>query len=175
MFLIPGKLIAILTFPGVIVHEFAHMLFCRLRGVAVYDACYFQVDDTSGYVIHEASDNFQTTFLISMGPFLVNSLLCILIAFPAYIPLSFFERPDPVSAFALWLSVSIGMHAIPSNQDARNVFDEARIHARRRNPLAIISFPLVLAVYIFNLLRFFWFDFLYAITIASRVPSLFFA
>ena len=28
---IPGILIALATFPGVIVHEAAHMLFCKLR------------------------------------------------------------------------------------------------------------------------------------------------
>lgn len=29
MFFIPGQLIALVTFPGVIVHELAHQLFCR--------------------------------------------------------------------------------------------------------------------------------------------------
>lgn len=42
MFFIPGQLIAALTFPGVIVHEMAHQLFCRLFRVAVLDVCYFR-------------------------------------------------------------------------------------------------------------------------------------
>lgn len=54
MFFIPGELISILTFPGIIVHEFAHMLFCRIRKVAVFDACYFRVGNPAGFVIkHE--------------------------------------------------------------------------------------------------------------------------
>ena len=79
MFFIPGQLISILSFPGVIVHEFAHVLFCKLRNVAIFDVCYFRVGDPSGFVIHEATPNFTTTFLVSMGPFFVNTLLCLFI------------------------------------------------------------------------------------------------
>lgn len=41
--IIPGFLISIATFPGVIVHEAAHQLFCRLTKVAVLDVCYFRL------------------------------------------------------------------------------------------------------------------------------------
>lgn len=42
MIIIPGFLISLLTFPGVMVHEFAHQLFCRIMRVPVYDVVYFQ-------------------------------------------------------------------------------------------------------------------------------------
>lgn len=51
--IIPGFLISILTFPGVIVHEIAHQLFCRICGVAVLDVCYFKAGNPAGYVVHE--------------------------------------------------------------------------------------------------------------------------
>lgn len=51
--IIPGFLISIVTFPGVIVHEMAHQIFCRLCGVAVFDVCYFRFGNPSGYVVHE--------------------------------------------------------------------------------------------------------------------------
>ena len=35
MFIIPGQLISYLTFPGIIVHEAAHMLFFRLFSVEI--------------------------------------------------------------------------------------------------------------------------------------------
>jgi hypothetical protein len=41
--MIPGQLIALLTFPGVIVHELGHQLMCRFLRVAVLDVCYFRV------------------------------------------------------------------------------------------------------------------------------------
>ena len=42
MFVIPGFIISLVTFPGVIVHELAHQIFCMLMKVPVYDVKYFQ-------------------------------------------------------------------------------------------------------------------------------------
>lgn len=175
MFYIPGEIIAIFTFPGVIVHEFAHMLFCKLRKVAVFEVCYIRYGNPSGYVIHEPTENFLTTFLISMGPFFVNTLLCLLICLPAYMPIKFFDIAHPLSYFLIWLGVSIGMNAIPSNQDANAVFNQAKVKIKQLNPLAIISFPIVGLIYVFNILRFFWADLFYGIAIGVGIPSLIFS
>ena len=174
MFFIPGQLISILSFPGVIVHEFAHVLFCKLRNVAIFDVCYFRVGDPSGFVIHEATPNFTTTFLVSMGPFFVNTLLCLFICLPAYMPVKFFDLNHPLSYFLIWLGVSIGMHAIPSNQDASNVYEQAKEQVKHWNILAIISFPLVFMIFIFNILRFFWIDLIYGSAIGIGIPALIF-
>jgi hypothetical protein len=168
---IPGQIISILTFPGIIVHESAHMLFCKLRKVAVFDACYFRVGDPAGYVVHEHSENFTTTFLVSMGPFFVNSFLCLLICLPAALPI-YFEQEHPLSYFLMWLGLSTGMHAIPSNQDASNVFSQAKKKVRRLNVLALFSFPIVGMIYVFNMLRFFWIDLFYAIAIGAGIPAM---
>ncbi|RYJ45505.1 metalloprotease family protein [Flavobacterium beibuense] len=174
MFFIPGEIISIVTFPGVIVHEFAHMFFCKLRKVAVFDACYFQVGNPAGYVVHESTSNFYTTFLISMGPFFINTLLCLLICLPAYMPIKFFDLAHPLSYFLIWLGVSIGMHAVPSNQDANNVYDQAKHEIKKLNLLAILSFPLIGLIYVFNVLRFVWADLFYGIAIGIGIPSLIF-
>jgi hypothetical protein len=174
MFFIPGQLIALLTFPGVIVHEFAHYFFCRIRNVAVLDACYFRFDNPAGYVIHEKTSNFYSSFLISIGPFFVNTLLCFLLCFPAYVPISYFHLDHPLSYFLMWLGLSIGMHAIPSTQDANNLWNEAKVHVKSLNVLAIVSFPLVIVLYIFNVLRVVWADLGYGILIGVGLPSLFF-
>ena len=174
MFLIPGQFISILTFPGIIVHEFAHMFFCRLRKVAVFEACYFQVGDPAGYVVHENTSNFTTTFLVSMGPFFVNTLLCLIICLPAYMPMTFFDLDNPLSYFLMWLGVSIGMHAIPSNQDANNVYEQAKEKIKDKNLLALLSFPLVGLIYLFNILRIIWADLFYGIAIGVWIPKLIF-
>lgn len=174
MFFIPGQFIALASFPGVIVHEFAHMFFCRIRKVAVLDACYFQLDNPVGYVVHENSDNFYTTFLISMGPFFVNTILCLLICLPAYMPIKYFGLEHFFSYFLIYLGVSIGMHAIPSNQDAQNLYQQARIKVKEYNWLAILSFPLIGLIYVFNVLRFFWADVIYGVAIGIGIPSLIF-
>ncbi len=165
---------SILTFPGIIVHEFSHMFFCKLRKVAVLDVCYFKVGNPAGYVVHESTSNFTTTFLISMGPFFINTLFCLMICLPAYMPIQFFELSHSLSYFLIWLGVSIGMHAIPSNQDANNVFYQAKHKIKQGNVLAILSFPLVGMIYLFNLLRFFWIDVAYGIAIGIGIPYLIF-
>jgi len=171
VFIIPGQLIAIATIPGVIVHEADHMSFCKLRHVAVFDVCFFRIGNPAGYVVHEPADRFSTTFLICLGPFLVNSLLCMLICFPAFMPLRVFGVTHPLSYVLLWLSVSIGMNAFPSIGDAHGLWTRAKKEVSSFNPLAVISFPLVLAIYAANILRFFRLDYLYGIGIGLGLPA----
>jgi hypothetical protein len=169
--IIPGELIALLTFPGVIIHEAAHMLFCKWGRVAVLDVCFFRVGNPAGYVIHEEPRSFHTAFLISVGPFIVNSILCILLCFPAFVPVRIFDRPDPISYFLLWLGLSIGMHAFPSTQDARVLWNHAAVAAKRLNALAILSFPLVVVIFIANIGSFFWLDLIYGAAIGLGLPE----
>ena len=171
MFFIPGFLISIATFPGVIVHEAAHMLFCRLRGLAVLDVCFFRVGNPAGYVIHEETENFTTAFLVSVGPLIVNSILCVVFCFPAFVPVRVFGRPDPISYVLLWLGISIGMHAFPSTHDAKNVWRLARQQVRTLNPLVLLSFPLVVAIYAANILSVVWFDYLYGFALGILLPE----
>ena len=173
-FFIPGQIIAALTFPGVIVHEAAHMLFCRLRGVAIFDVCFFRFDNPAGYVIHEETDDFTSAFLISFGPFLINSTLCILICLPALAPLKLFGVEDPLTYLLLWLGISIGAHAFPSTHDSQNVWRLAKVEAKKKNLLAIASFPLVVLFVAANVLSFFWFDFIYAGLIGLGLPAMVF-
>jgi len=171
---IPGFLIAWLTFPGVIVHEMGHFLFCRLRGVPVLEVRFLRLGNPAGYVIHGPTANFTTTFLVCAGPLLVNTLLCLLICLPTYLPMEVFGIKHPFSYLLLWLGVSIGMHAFPSTQDAGNLWRAARQEAARYNLLAILSLPLVVLIFVANVLSFVWFDYLYGVAIGIGVPSLMF-
>ncbi len=174
MIIIPGWLISLLTFPGVIVHEAAHMLFCRLRGVAVLDVCFFRMGNPAGYVVHEPIEDFTSAFLVAVGPLVVNSLLCMLFCFPAFVPVRIFSREDPLCFFLIWLGISIGMHAFPSNHDAQGLWQQAKIAAKRLNPLAILSFPLVVLIIVANLASIFWFDAIYGFAIGLGLPELLF-
>lgn len=173
MFIIPGFLISIVTFPGVVVHEFAHMLFCRWRGVRVLEVCFSRVGNPAGYVVHEGTADFASTLLIAVGPFFVNTLLCLFLCLPAFIPYKVFGREsDPLVLFQLWLGVSIGMHAFPSTGDARGLWAHAREAAREGQVLALCSYPIVGFIYLANLLSFFWFDALYGIAVGIGMPML---
>jgi len=176
--MIPGWIISLITFPGVIVHEFAHMLFCKLRGVPVFEACFMQVDISAlqrgspvGYVVHAIPKDFLTNFLISVGPFIINSGLCFVICLPALLPIQYFHVQEPVSYVVLWLGISIGMHAFPSNQDAKGLWSHAKVAAKAGNPLAMISFPLVVLIYAGNILSIVWADYFYGLAIGLWIPA----
>lgn len=169
--IVPGFIIAIVTFPGVIVHEFGHMLFCKLRGVAVLDYCFLRFGNPAGYVVHEIPKDFTTTFLISVGPFIANSVLCFVICLPAVLPFQFFGIKDPVSYVVLWLGISIGMHAFPSPQDAQGLWQHAKVAAKQGNILAMLSFPLVGLIYVGHIASMFWADYLYGLAIGLWLPA----
>jgi hypothetical protein len=168
--IIPGFVISFLTFPGVIVHEAAHMLFCRLFGLAVFDVCFFRAGNPAGYVIHEETESFTAAFFVGMGPFIVNTVLCLLFCLPAFIPVWELEASDPLAYFFYWLGLSIGMHAFPSTHDLANVWRLAGPAVLRGNLLALLSYPLVAALYAANFLRVIWADLGYGILVGVLLP-----
>jgi hypothetical protein len=168
---IPGVLISVLTFPGVIVHEAAHLLFCRLAGLAVFGVCYFRVGNPAGYVIHEPPATYRASFAVSMGPFLLNSVLCVAFCSAGLLPVWELKLQDPVAYFFLWLGLSIGMHAFPSAQDLKPLFAGAGPAIRSGSLLAIVGLPFIAVLWVGNLLRFFWADLLYGIGIGLALPA----
>ena len=170
MILIPGQLIATLTFPGVIVHEAAHVLFCRVFGLAVFEVCYFQFDNPAGYVVHEEPRSFAPSFFVSMGPFLVNSALCLLFSLPAVVPIWQLEVGDPLAYGFAWLGISIGMHAFPSTHDLESVWRMAPKAARSGQLLAIAGYPLIVLLYLANFGRIVWIDLFYGMAVGVGGP-----
>jgi len=170
MIIIPGFLISIVTFPGVIVHEAAHMLFCRLFGLAIFDVCFFRVGNPAGYVVHERTRDFKTAFFVSMGPFLLNTLLCVVFCSAAFLPVWELEVADPLAYFFYWLGLSIGMHAFPSPQDLSIVWKLAGEAARQLNPLAIASYPIMAVLMVLSFLRVIWADLGYGIAVGILGP-----
>jgi len=153
MFFIPGELIAIVTFPGVIVHEAGHLFFCRLFRLAVFDVRFFRVGNPAGYVIHEKTDDFKVAFFVSLGPFFANTLLCLVFCSAAFLPVWELKVMDPLAYFFYWLGLSIGMHAFPSTGDLKNLWQIAPAQAKQGNLLAMLSLPLIGLLYVLNFLR----------------------
>lgn len=160
MFFIPGWLIAAVTFPGVMLHEWAHKFFCERSHVPVFEVKYFRFGkDVGGYVKHGEPTTFRQSFFISFGPLVVNSCATVVLA---YVSTQAVEG-SPLRWLLLWLAISAGMHAFPSDHDARNVVTAART-ARHTgaSPLYLLALPFVLLVFIANPLRMFWLDLAYA-------------
>jgi Putative zincin peptidase len=168
---IPGIVISLLTFPGVIVHELAHQLFCRWCKVPVFKVVYFQFENPVGYVLHEIPSSKWHSILISIGPFILNSIVGALIAFPAALPVFKFDNGGPLDYLLIYLGVSIAMHAFPSTGDANAIWEHIK-DKKTSLPVKIFGFPIVGLIYLGSLGSFFWLDLLYGIGIAIGLPNL---
>lgn len=71
----------------------------------------------------------------------------------------------------MWIGLSIGMHAFPSNQDTKE-FLKAVKEYKGKNLLWLLCLAFSLIIRLANLLRFFWFDLIYAIGISLLIPYL---
>jgi hypothetical protein len=172
MFFIPGIIITIITFPGVVVHELAHQLFCRWCGVAVFEVKYFQPANPAGYVLHEPVRNPVHQLLIGIGPFIVNTLLAVIIAFPAAIPVMKFSSGNPQDYLLLYLSISIGMHAFPSTGDAQTMWQTLWHGENTPVWLKAVLVPVMVIIYAGALGAFFWLDLAYGLGVSLGLPVL---
>lgn len=171
MFFIPGWLISILTFPGVIVHEVAHRFFADLAHVPVYDVCYFKRGNPAGYVIHAPPKTLKQSVLISVGPLIVNTVLCSLLTFSSVFPLIILDTEKNIEVFVIlaWIGYSIGMHAFPSNEDMQNLLIDVK-QKHQSGPLLIVANIFAVLFKIANTLRIIWFDLIYAVGVSMMLP-----
>jgi hypothetical protein len=160
--MIPGILIGILTFPGVIVHEFAHVLMCRMTATPVRAVKYFQIASPLGYVLHDQPSSIWKQLLIGVGPVFVNTVAGFLLGAIAL-------AAGILGLPLMWLAVSVAKHAFPSTGDARSLWQALR-QKDVPLPAKFIGIPLVAAIYAGAFASVFWVDFIYAFFIALILP-----
>lgn len=169
--MIPGIIISIITFPGVIVHEIAHQLFCRLFNLVVFDVCYFRFGNPAGYVVHESPKKPAHEIIIGIGPFIVNTIIGAIISLPAAIPVIKFGAGTPLEYVLIWLGVSIAMHSFPSTGDAESIWDAVK--SKDTNlAIKIITAPIVLLIYAGAIGSIIWLDLVYGIAVSTLIPYL---
>lgn len=163
-----GFLISLLTFPGVMVHELGHVVFCWLLGIRVAKVCFFRFGNPAGYVLHEEPANALQHVLISYGPFIVNTVLGAAVAAPATVPLMRFAD-QRIHYLLIWLGVSIAMHAFPSTGDAASLWQG--IWSGRGGCLwRLIALPFVVLIYLGALGSVFGLNVAYGIVVALYLP-----
>jgi len=170
--MIPGFIISWLTFPGVIIHEVAHELFCILTGTRVLKVCYFQFDSPPGYVHHEKPSSAWKNILIGVGPLIVNTGLGLtigILAIPYHSP---GVGQDFIFPILMWLAVSIAMHSFPSPTDAKSIWESIQ---DRNAPAAAKFFgtPLCGLILFGAIGSIFWLDLLYGVAIVLGIPEAF--
>jgi hypothetical protein len=166
---IPGILISIATFPGVIVHELAHQLFCRWFKVPVFAVCYFRTENPIGYVIHEPAEKVYQSVFISVGPFIINTILCFIIGFSAALQFKF-QSANVLDYVLMYLAISIGTHAFPSTGDASALWKSV-VQSKTSSWISkVIVTPIVGFIYVGALGSFFWLDVIYGAAVALGLP-----
>jgi len=171
--IIPGFILSWITFPGVVVHEFAHKLFCHWTGTKVIQVCYFRFGNPAGFVIHEVPPSTWRHILIGIGPLFVNTVSGFLIGL-LIIPLT--KTNGDLGAFSqilvVWLAVSVAMHSFPSTGDAKSIWAAIR---KKGAPVSakILGAPLVGLIYLGAVGSFFWLDLIYGIAVVVGLPVLF--
>jgi hypothetical protein len=174
VFFLPGWLIALITFPGVVVHEAAHRFFCDLTDTPVYEVSYFRpMGNPAGYVIHGRPRSLRAGLLISGGPLLINTVLCAALTLSVAYETLVLDAglSDPVLIFLGWLGYSIGMHAIPSRQDAASFTAQVK-EARGQGVTLLLARAVSGLIALANALRIVWFDAIYAIGVSLAIPVL---
>src|SRR5690348_14043263 len=130
-----GMLIQVLTFPGVIVHEFAHKLCCDILNVKVFEVKYFQLNNPAGYVRHQET-SYANNFWISIAPIIV----CTAVA-AGILSWRNSVQHEKLSDVLFWLGISIAVNAFPSKTDADNLW-RATVVTAQRNKLIWFMAPI---------------------------------
>ena len=129
-----------LTFPGVIVHEWAHKIFCQLSGLKVMKTVYFRFGNPSGYVMHEAPRNYLESFFVSVGPIIFNSIVSVALAYS----ISFLHHGSYARIIFLWLAFSVAAHAFPSEEDLKGASHDGLNNLKKGDSLLpLLGFPLI--------------------------------
>lgn len=149
---IPGwyrvqRALLVATAIGVVIHELAHKEMVEDFGLQVREVCLFQLGDPSGYVVHDEPRGYVPTFAISIAPFLLNTA----VAYTAFVGAGAFVSTHSIETLAytelgaviavVWVGISAGLHAFPSHQDTRNIWEATK--RRWWNPLAILGIPVI--------------------------------
>ncbi len=159
-----GLLFTIATFPGVILHEYAHKLACEKTGLKVSKVCYFRFGNPAGYVIHEKPETFYQAFTTAVAPFFLNTLVAIityLIALPI--------RLDYLRYILIWLGMSFASHAFPSKGDAKTLLQFVKDKGAL---IKLLALPVIALIYVGSVLSIFWFDLFYAAVLLQATLKL---
>ena len=165
-----GTIIALITFPGVILHEIAHRFFCDITKTPVYEIKYIGISTPPlGYVAREQVYGLWKNTLISLGPFIVNNVTAFFVAMPygIIIGLGAGSVFAPVHIllliFLMWLGFSCAYNSFPSSVDVSNLTEY--IDKNHSIFTQILYFPFRLIFFVQRILSVFWFDAIWALGI----------
>lgn len=143
------NLLYYLSIPGAVVHELSHAIAVLFSEATITDI------ELTQSVEHEGVYTFRSVFLISYAPLFFNSLLAIGFALLFYTTPAIQLSGILMKGTFLYLAISIGIHALPSYDDAvspwtfcKQLWEDNKIHA-------MIGFPFLLVFGLPGVITFF--------------------
>lgn len=165
------RLIQFVLAPGIVAHEFAHWLACKLTGTRVHEVCWFRFGDPAGYVVHDRAASATAGVLIGFAPTLFNAALGAGLAYRGALALLSRTVPSGTQAALLALGFVVALRAFPSRADAKAMWDaagSARFGLLKRLMVA----PLWLLVQLLSLGSKLWLDAFFAAVVCVAAPAL---
>jgi len=103
--------------PGIVSHEYAHVLGCRLWSVEIHSRPTLNLFGDDAYIEHASVDSFGADLTIALAPLLANALLG-LVAFWLAATTS-----GLLAILPLWLGICFSLTAFPSRSDTDTLFE----------------------------------------------------
>ncbi len=148
--------------PGILSHEYAHVLACRLCAVDVRATPSLNPFGDDAYVDHAPVDSFRTDFAIALAPLVANTALGIgafALAASALSPLS--------TLVGSWLGACFALTAFPSPSDTADLVGHARSLPPRTRPvgyaMAVSVRALTRTPFVAGMLGYLWILVLYGL------------
>jgi hypothetical protein len=169
---ITGIIVAICTFPGVILRQVVTQLLCLYFRIPVFKVTYFQPWPPFGKVDFEPPRRASTGLAIILVPAIITTLVGFLTGAPAF--LAFFTSDTTpltslIDLFLIWLGISFAVNSFPTTEQAMTV---KRLLVVPENSTLVRSTGefLMIAMYACALGSIVWLDVIYALFVVVGIP-----
>ncbi|MFC4247398.1 hypothetical protein ACFOZ7_10370 [Natribaculum luteum] len=148
--------------PGILSHEYAHVLACRLCSIDVHATPALNPFGDDAYVDHAPVDSFRADFAIALAPLVGNSVLGI-----GAFALAASALAPPWNLAGVWLGACFALTAFPSPSDTADLVGHARSLPPRTRPvgyaLAVPVRALTRTPFVAGMLGYLWILVLYGL------------
>ncbi len=145
------KITSYLTFPGIVLHETAHLVMCLLFGVKVTRVRFFRFDGSGGDVTYQSPNSYIKIFFIALSPMVIGSVVSYVLLHNTFIT----PNIDIYLYYIyIWAGFCFALHSLPSIQDANSLLQYSKNLGGLFGVIFfIISLPVFVIFWILNNLR----------------------
>lgn len=127
-------------FPAVVTRTAIQLTVVHRAGLEVESVTYFETRDPAGYVVYQAPAELRTGLAAAFVPTAVLAALAILCLAPALTPrFTLHLHPNLLTWLEIWLGLGFAAHALPSNDEAAPLAEQARAGLGKADPLALLT------------------------------------